>query len=729
MSRLFVASVAVVVTTACSSGDAPSSNAPRNPPNAQTAAPESPPTPHAQTATPEHSGPQQPQANTQTATALREARAMARTGRFEEAWTRLEPFATPSATPAFRCEAGYVAFRAGHLDRAVPLIRGAVDSYATPTGEGGEEGAREARASLARCLYNVGMVSEAAGDLPAAVAAYQRSFSLRANRTVYQHLVQASAHAASASDEAHIARVTEALHHALGPSPTMEALAQGFTDYCTLRPYHPLDCTATFEGRWSAPSDSGALLEAALIRTEEPRDVFLAVRDAAGARVVASLLPNYGNADLHVDHAQFEEVVPPRGLELVLDVTQLTYLDSLPGNDCDPEEDEGCMGSRERIAERFHIVCAPLNDELACVAIPTLETRYFADGFDHAPACDLPAPALPCGIGWEGTVHFDAAGNLSTSAHAVTSACVACPELEAPQPNELESGPNPPTARVAVPFATLMADPALQLSRRFPEAPTPRVPQTLAFASPWAPPYHQSAAPVGALTALTESIENACEIEVENYAPRCCPWESDCTARVEMSAHAEGDEFAIVRVTCPHAESDADGDQQVRVITHGAVGGEHRVIGTLQAQLLDGGTLQPITHFRVEDALSTPGHEARFSFRSDVLQPATDELTHVDAESRSITDVEVICTGGTDARCYGIPSAYRGSQVGYAEDGHTAVIGRTSYRVDSAVHGSAITFTTVEGTPPATLTGTHTLEELEAFQVRPWRVGEPEYDH
>ena len=107
--------------------------------------------------------------------------------------------------------------------------------------------------------------------------------------------------------------------------------------------------------------------------------------------------------------------------------------------------------------------------------------------------------------------------------------------------------------------------------------------------------------------------------------------------------------------------------------------------------------------------------------------PVVDQLTHVDADSRSSTDVEVFCTGGTDARCYGIPVAYRGSQIGYAEDGHTAVIGRTSYRVDVAVDGASLVFTTGEGTPPALLTGTHTLEELEHFQVRPWAVGEPTY--
>jgi hypothetical protein len=649
---------------------------------------------------------------------------MARAGQFEEAWTRLQPLATASAPPSFRCEAGYVAFRAGHLDLAVPLIRGAADSYATPTDQ-------EGRVSLARCLYNVGLVSEAAGDWPAAVASYQRSFSLRANRTVYEHLVQASAHAEGAADEAQNDRITDALRRALGPSPSMEALAQGFTDYCMASPYHPQNCTASLEGRWSAPSDSGVLLEAALIRTERPDDIYLAVRDAEGARVIASLMPQYGDAELHVDQARFEEVVPSRGLELVLDVTRLVYLDSFPGNDCDPDEDEGCMGARERQAERLRIVCAPLEDELACAAIPTFESRYYADGFDHAPACDRPLPALPCGIGWEGTAQFDAEGNLSTSAHAIESACAACPELDAPEPNELttesDSYPRPPRARTAIPFATWRTEPVHQLARRFPEAPTPRAPSTLAFASPWAPPWHQSAANASPLASLTERITHACEVEVENYAPRCCPWQSDCTARVEMSAHAESDEFAIVRVTCPHAEMDADGDQQVRVITHGAVGGEHRVIGTLQAQLLDGSTLQPITHFRVEDALSTAGLEARFAFRSEVSMPVVDQLTHVDADSRSSTDVEVFCTGGTDARCYGIPVAYRGSQIGYAEDGHTAVIGRTSYRVDVAVDGASLVFTTGEGTPPALLTGTHTLEELEHFQVRPWAVGEPTY--
>jgi tetratricopeptide (TPR) repeat protein len=80
-----------------------------------------------------------------------------------------------------RCEAGFAAFRAGHLDDAERLVSDAIAGWPSPPR------ARD-RVSLAMCLYNRGLVAEARGDHGAAAEAWRRSIALRPNATVAQRL-------------------------------------------------------------------------------------------------------------------------------------------------------------------------------------------------------------------------------------------------------------------------------------------------------------------------------------------------------------------------------------------------------------------------------------------------------------------------------------------------------------------------------------------------------------
>jgi hypothetical protein len=662
--------------------------------------------------------------------ALREARALARAGRFDEAWARLSPLLEDGAgAPPFQCEAGYVAFRAGHVEAALPLVRAAADAYPVPED-------REGRAALARCLYNVGLVSEAAGDVSAAVSAYQRSFSLRANRTVYEHLVQASLRADGAFDVAESERIGAMVRRAIGPSPSFEELAAGLTDFCMAQRYHPQNCAATVDERWSAPVGSGPLLEAARITSITPGTTYLAVRDASGARLVGELVPRYPEVgELRVESARFEELVPPAGLELVLDVVAIAGDSYFGGNDCDSEE-RGCDGASRRNVTRRRVVCSPAGSELACVAIPTMELQYHAEPFGVSMPCDRPPPALPYGVGWVGDASFDGAGGVSTSARAVTSEGVRCPEWDEPPANEvsleedpLEEPPRPPRARASVPFATLAAERELQLDRGFPQAPTPSAPPALAFLRPWSPP-RASAADPAPLDALASTIASSCEVEVSNDQPRCCPYGGSCQATVQTRAHSGTDEAAIVAVRCTHADATEPSAAHFSVLTRGTVGGTHRALATVRASVLPETVTPPrITDLRLEDVLATAGLEARLSFAVEYAEPVTDQRTRIEADSRSRTEVEVLCTasaGDVEARCVGLPVSYRGRQLAAGDDGRAAVVAATGYRVSFAAQGEQLVFTTVEGTPPESLTGSRALDGLAPHRMPPWALGEPE---
>lgn len=115
-------------------------------------------------------------------TAIREGRALAHDGHAVEALARFEEALALSPSPRLQCEAGFVAHLAENHERARELVDGALHVLLQ---QGVTEGQR---VPLAMCLYNAGLVREAAGDSPGALDAFRRSLELRDNATVRQHL-------------------------------------------------------------------------------------------------------------------------------------------------------------------------------------------------------------------------------------------------------------------------------------------------------------------------------------------------------------------------------------------------------------------------------------------------------------------------------------------------------------------------------------------------------------
>jgi hypothetical protein len=652
-------------------------------------------------------------------TALEEARALTRTGRHAEAFARLQPLLADPAAPApVRCEAGYIAFRAGDLERAAPLILGAADDYPPPTDAA-------SRAAFARCLYNVGLVAEAGGDLPAAVDAFQRSFHLRANRTVYDHLVQASVRARTASDSDESAGIADIARRAIGPSPSFDALVAALTEHCEAQRYHPDPCAATITERVAAPAGS-AIHEMAVIDAKVPWVRYLAVRDAAGARLVGTLTRGH-DEELRLSGVRFEDVLPPAGPELVVDATVIESGGWYPGNDCDPDEDEGCDGAARRTVTRRRIVCAPAGAEVACLALPTLRMQHHVWGYDSPLPCDPDPPSEPHGIGWVADVAV-ADGTVRTTPRRLRVEGVRCPDATAdPAPNvesECDSAVPPPRSGT---FAELAADPALRLERDFPRAPTVSAPPALEFARPWLAPARYAGAALAAedLDALAGQIASECSYVEQEWSPRCCPYFGSCRAATGARASSGSDEVAVVDVTCPgedwEEEEGGDASRRIRVLAVRRAGGSYATVATVD-RTEQGARLPRLDGLRFEDVLpASPGAEVRFSFRVERTAPAVDARTRAEAELRSTTDVDVICTTGERPACWAFPIAYRGRQLVAGADGRTATIGDRSYRVTMRVDGERLVFTPDGEGAPEALSGSHTLTELApAFGLPAW---------
>jgi len=81
------------------------------------------------------------------------------------------------------CETGYVAFRAGELERAQLLVDKALRRFGSP-----QEVSEAMRVPLAMCLYNAGRVAEARQQPGKAGLYYRTSLSLRDNRVVRERL-------------------------------------------------------------------------------------------------------------------------------------------------------------------------------------------------------------------------------------------------------------------------------------------------------------------------------------------------------------------------------------------------------------------------------------------------------------------------------------------------------------------------------------------------------------
>jgi hypothetical protein len=119
------------------------------------------------------------------ARALRAARRAASASRHEDALAAFDEALAALPNPRTRCEAGYVAFRAGRHEPARALVEDALREL-LPMHDAAQPEAL--RTPLAMCLYNAGLVRSALGDLEGARAALTRSLALRPHATVERAL-------------------------------------------------------------------------------------------------------------------------------------------------------------------------------------------------------------------------------------------------------------------------------------------------------------------------------------------------------------------------------------------------------------------------------------------------------------------------------------------------------------------------------------------------------------
>ncbi len=115
--------------------------------------------------------------------AVAAGRRHAAAGRLSDALAAFDRAVALLPTPATRCELGWVAFRAGAVERAERELDAALRWF-----EAVRPTSQRMRRAYAACLYNRGQVAQAREDGQAARDAYRRSYVLRVNPTVAARL-------------------------------------------------------------------------------------------------------------------------------------------------------------------------------------------------------------------------------------------------------------------------------------------------------------------------------------------------------------------------------------------------------------------------------------------------------------------------------------------------------------------------------------------------------------
>lgn len=313
-------------------------------------------------------------------TAIREGRRAAHAGDFTAALASFErAVAVQPTSSRVRCEAAYVAYQAGDLDRAEAHVRVAV--LGLPHGDTVPESARVATAT---CLYNAGLVHEARGRLDEARASYERSIALRPNGTVQARLTALRTRIEGA------APATDAPHD-FGPYATgtsFEAIASSVVTTLCHRggagfEAGEMECAALTHRLETARTSGEHPIEAALISVsaqtpaggEEDWSV-LAIRSGGETRV-ATLADVYSpgafgmSAEIEAT-IDTEDLVPGGGTELVVTIGAFAH-DSDMGV-CDEYETN----------EAASIVCSTDDGALRCAALPTASI----DVYEHEPCQD-----------------------------------------------------------------------------------------------------------------------------------------------------------------------------------------------------------------------------------------------------------------------------------------------------------------------------------------------------
>lgn len=267
-----------------------------------------------------------------------------------------------------RCEAGYVAFRAGEVERAREWIDQALASMPANPPE-------SIRVPRAMCLYNAGLVYEAQGRAEDARRAWTQSIALRPNATV-QGRLDALGEAATTTES------SVSLNASVGFGAHRDVIrdfwcAEGSDGFSR----EDLESCSDIAVSHRSPTGTSAGLEAEIVELSvntlgESQAVFLVVR-AAGAvkayRLTDTYNPGAGgiSADYTVE-ARYENLLRGGSTELLV---QLDH----GMND----EDMGvCERSGYTIAST--IICSADDGDLRCSQVTTTSDSYF----EHEPCED-----------------------------------------------------------------------------------------------------------------------------------------------------------------------------------------------------------------------------------------------------------------------------------------------------------------------------------------------------
>lgn len=328
---------------------------------AEVAAPNAPSAPNAASPTEAPARPTiTPEQRRELRAAIREGRAKTRVRDHVAALADFRRALAIDGTSArLRCEAGFVAFRAGELDEAERWIQLALGRLPNDPPEA-------LKVPVAMCLFNAGLVYEAKGRKAEAREVWTRSLALRANAAVQRRLEGLGAVevetpvALTGSFEAIARRLRDAY---------CEEGAAGFTREDLQSCDQIEENVRTPTGATSAALDA-RLIEHSVLVLGADVNVTLVLKAGRQARAVpiASLYSpgTMGmSADYEVQRFELVDVIPGGAPEVVLQVRQM-------------ENDED-MGVCERNGgtDQRTWVCGLVDEAVRCAALPMEATTYF----------------------------------------------------------------------------------------------------------------------------------------------------------------------------------------------------------------------------------------------------------------------------------------------------------------------------------------------------------------
>lgn len=271
-----------------------------------------------------------------------------------------------------RCEAAFVAYEAGQLDRAEAHLRAALVTLpADPVPDAD-------RVSTATCLYNAGLVYEARGRSDDARAAYTRSLALRPNGTVQHHLDGLAAGTAPRASE---------VFGPFGPTQTEAEIVAAARTFVCAQPaeaYRPgsVPCARFRPEITRAHADGPTPIDALVltydVESDEGEQIFalLVVRSAdrvLSARLGSAYSPGVGGVSVElVVTPEVRDAIPGGSSELVV-----TVRDTLG------DSDMGTCDYFESVREDT-VVCSTDTGSLACISLSTADARLQ----DHEPCSD-----------------------------------------------------------------------------------------------------------------------------------------------------------------------------------------------------------------------------------------------------------------------------------------------------------------------------------------------------